>query len=450
MAMTPSRVQAIRTQYQHWKGWRNWGRNQSCRPVAFDHPTGTDELADVVKQAGAAGQTVKVVGSGHSFTDIACTDGRMVVLDRHDGVLDVDQDARTVTVQSGITIARLNEELAVVGLAMPNLGDIAYQTIAGAISTATHGTGVRLGNISSQVKALELVTGDGSVVACSATENPDLWRAGRVGVGAIGVISTVTLQCVPAFRLRALELPRKLDDVLADLDAQVDGNEHFEFFWFPHTEMCATKTNNTTDEPLHVKTRYKAWRDDIVLSNYVFGAVCALGKVRPALIPRLSQYVGGSLGKVRIIDRSDRVFASPRLVRFVEMEYAIPRADAVSAITAIRDLIDGSGLHISFPVEVRFVAGDDAFLSPAHERDTCYIAVHVYRGMEFEPYFRGVEEIMSSFGGRPHWGKMHFQTATTLAPRYPQWDAFQAARSQVDPEGRFRNAYTDRVLGPLP
>jgi len=232
-------------------------------------------------------------------------------------------------------------------------------------------------------------------------------------------------------------------------DFTFNGSSVWLFVFVAHMSVCGTKTNNHTDEPLKVKSRAKAWRDDILLSNYLFGAVCTVGKLRPALIPRLAQFVGGSLGKVRVIDRSDHVFASPRLVRFVEMEYAIPRADAVAAITAVRDLIDGSGLHISFPVEVRFVAGDDAYLSPAHERDTCYIAVHVYRGMEFEPYFRGVEEIMSGYGGRPHWGKMHFQTATTLAPRYAQWDAFQAARRRVDPDGRFRNAYTDRVLGPV-
>jgi len=430
------------------RAWRNWGRNQRCAPVAYEHPAGTDELVDVVKRAASAGQPVKVVGAGHSFTDIACTDGHMVVLDRHDRVLDVDQIAGTVTVQSGITLARLNEELATLGLAMANLGDIAYQTIAGAISTATHGTGAKLGNISSQVVGLELVTGDGSVLQCSAADEPDVWRAGRVGVGAIGVISSVTLQCVPAFRLDALELPRKLDDVLGDLDASVDGNDHFEFFWFPHTDWCATKTNNRSDEPLKVKTRYKAWRDDIVMTNYVFGAICAAGKLMPRRIPQFNRTVASQLGKVHVVDRSDRIFASPRLVRFVEMEYAIPRQHAREAITAVRDMIERRGFTISFPVEVRFVAPDDAFLSPAGGRDTCYIAVHVYRGMEFEPYFRAVEEIMNGFGGRPHWGKMHFQTAATLAPRYPEWGRYQSVRARIDPEGRFRNAYTDRVLGP--
>jgi L-gulonolactone oxidase len=429
--------------------WRNWGRNQSCAPAAVDRPAGEGEIVAVVKRAAAAGQTVKVVGSGHSFTDIACTNGRLVRLDRHDNILDADQQAMTVRVQAGMTIARLNEELAVLGLALPNLGDIAYQTISGAISTATHGTGAELGNIATQVVALELVTADGSTVRASADDEPDVFRAARVGLGALGVLSTVTLQCVPAFRLDALELPRPLDDVLAEFDTLVDGNEHFEFFWFPHTEICATKTNNRTEAPLKIKTRYKAWRDDIVMANYLFGAVCMAGKMAPSRIPQLARYVAGSLGKVHLVDRSDRVFASPRLVKFVEMEYAIPREHGVAAITRVRDLIESTGLHISFPIEVRVVAGDDAFLSPAYDRATCYIAVHVFRGMEYEPYFRAVEAIMDSYGGRPHWGKMHFQTAATLAPRFPEWDRFAAVRARLDPSGMFRNSYTDRVLGPV-
>lgn len=428
--------------------WKNWSGYQTCRPAAVDSPTTDSELAQVVKVAERRGQTVKVVGAGHSFTDIACTTGRMVRLDGYNRVLDVDRKSGLVSVEAGITIAKLNDHLAQVGLAMPNLGDIAYQTISGAISTATHGTGATLGNIATQVAGLELVAGDGSVISCSATEEPEVFQAARVSLGALGIISKVTLQCVPAFNLYALEEPARLDDLLATLDESVDGHDHFEFFWFPHTEWCIAKRNNRTTEAARPRTRGKAFRDDIILSNLVYDVVCRIGRRFPERIPRLANFVTSQLGRVRKTERSDKVFATPRIVRFNEMEYAIPRAEVADALRALRAVIDNRFL-VNFPVEVRFVAADDLFLSPSHGRETGYIAVHLYKGMDFEPYFRAVEDIMKEVGGRPHWGKLHFRTAADLAPAYPDWERFQAVRRRLDPDGRFANPYTDRVLGPL-
>ena len=428
--------------------WSNWAGNQRCAPSVIEHPRDEHELATVVKAASAASQTVKAIGTGHSFTDIGCTDGRMVVLDRYDRVLRVDDQALTVTVQSGITIRALNRALARRGLAMPNLGDIAYQTISGAIATATHGTGSSLGGIATQVIGLELVTGDGSVVRCSADEEPDVFHAARVGLGALGIVSTVTLQCVPAFRLHALEQPMRIDDILEQLDDLVDGNDHFEFFWFPHTPMCSTKRNNRTDDAVSTRGRWKEWRDHVLFENVFFGAQCRIGRARPSLIPRLNARTASQLGKVWRIERSHKVFASPRYVHFYEMEYSIARAHCADALRQLRAFIDTSGLQIGFPVEVRFVAGDDIPLSTAYGGERCYVAVHVYRKMQHEQYFRGVEAIMREFDGRPHWGKLHYRTAADLAPAYPEWDRFQAVRSRLDPEGRFRNAYLNRVLGP--
>ncbi|HVM39344.1 MAG TPA: D-arabinono-1,4-lactone oxidase, partial [Acidimicrobiia bacterium] len=364
-------------------------------------------------------------------------------------VLDVDRDSGRVTVEAGIRLHDLNDHLADHGLAMANLGDINVQTLAGAISTATHGTGARLGNIATQVAAMELITADGSVVHCSPDEEPEVFQAARVGLGALGIVSKVTLQCVPAFNLSALEEPARLDDLLDDLDALADGHDHFEFFWFPHTEWCITKRNTRTDEPVRPRSAWKAWRDDMLLSNYVYDVVCRIGRRRPERIPDLARYVTSQLGRVRMVDRSDKIFASPRVVKFNEMEYAIPRAEAAGALRRLREVIDEEGFLVNFPVEVRFVAADDIFLSPSTGRDTCYIAVHLYKGMDFEPYFRAVEAIMQERGGRPHWGKLHFREAPDLEPAYPDWGRFQAVRRRLDPDGRFANAYTERVLGPL-
>jgi L-gulonolactone oxidase len=297
---------------------------------------------------------------------------------------------------------------------------------------------------------MRLVTGDGSVLEATAPdcgdENPDLFAAARVGLGALGLVSTVTLQCVPAFRLHAVEEPVPVDDVLAELDELVAEHDHFEFYWVPHTRWALTKRNRRTDEPPRPRPRVREWVDDMALANYAFGALCRVGRVRPSLIPRLAKVIP-STGRVDYVDRSDRVFTSPRTVRFWEMEYGIPREALLEALGRIRRLVDETGMQLSFPVEVRVVAPDDIPLSTAFGRDTGYIAVHVYRGTPYDTYFSGVERIMDSYGGRPHWGKLHFQRAETLAPKYPRWDDFQKVRARVDPERRFANPYLDRVLG---
>lgn len=427
--------------------WRNWGGTFGCRPLSIEYPANDDEVAGIVKSAAAAGETVKVFGAGHSFTEIACTNGRLVSLDRMGRILDVDKETNRVTVQAGIRLHRLNEELATLGLAMPNLGDIEYQSVAGAVSTSTHGTGAKLGGLATQIAGVEMILADGIRLRCSAEEDPQTFGAACVSLGALGVITSVTLQCVPAFRLHALEKPMKLEECLQRLDELVDTNNHFEFWWFPHTDGAYIKSNNVTDQPLKTKSPRRAWFEDIFLSNHVFGFACRIGRAFPDAIPRLNRIAAGTLGKVEIIARSDKVFTSPRLVRFAEMEYSIPRAAAADALRRVRDLIDTEGFKVSFIVEVRFTAPDAIPLSTAHGRESCYIAVHMYKGTPYERYFRGVEAIMDDYQGRPHWGKIHFQTAETLRPRYPKFDEFIAVRDRLDPEGRFRNAYLDRVLG---
>ena len=427
--------------------WRNWAGNQQCLPVAVEHPESVDDLVALVKRAESEDRRVKVVGAGHSFTDIACTTGYQVVLDRYRKLLAVDTERRRVTVQAGIPISDLNHQLHSFGYALPNLGDIAYQSIAGAVSTATHGTGAKLGGIATQIVGLEIVAADGSVITCSADEEPDIFSAARVSLGALGIVSTVTLECCPAFNLRAVEEPMRVDTVLENLDELVDGNDHFEFFWVPHSGWALTKRNNRTTDPAGGRTRWTNFRDKVLLENVAFGVVCRVGRRKPEWIPRLAKAVPSS-GRSEYVERSFEIFASPRWVRFYEMEYAVPRQHLPEALNRVRQMIDDRGLLISFPVEVRFVAGDDIPLSTANGRDTGYIAVHVFQGMQYDNYFRAVEEIMNDYGGRPHWGKLHFQTATELAGRYPQWDEFQSVRRRLDPAGRFTNAYLDRVLGP--
>ena len=428
--------------------WTNWAGNQSCAPTSIRRPSSEDELAAIVKEAAAAGTRVKCVGAGHSFTPIACTDGVLVDLSGYQRVLGHDPEARTITVQAGITLSRLCDELDLRGLALENMGDIAYQSIAGATATATHGTGWHFGNISSRIVGLRLIASDGSIVVATSEENPEVLASARVGVGALGIVSTVTIEGVKAFRLHAIEEPMRVDDVLSDFDGFMSSADHVEFYWVPHTGWALTKRNRRTDEPAAPRGKVKELKDDLILPNLAFGALCRVGRRRPSWIPKMAKILP-STGRLEYTDRSDRVFTSPRKVRFYEMEYAIPRDAVPEALNRVRALVDESGIQLSFPVEVRVVAPDDIPLSTAHGRATGYIAVHVYQGTPYDAYFQGVEQIMDTYGGRPHWGKMHFQDHQVLAQRYPRWDAFQAVRRRLDPDGRFTNPYLQRVLGPL-
>ena len=428
--------------------WTNWAGDQSCRPAEVVRPRGREELAEAVVAAVGAGHRISVAGSGHSFTEAAMTGGTMLRIEALSGVIDADPGSGLVKVGAGTVLADLNEELSRLGLAMENLGDIDRQTIAGAISTGTHGTGARLRNISAQVEGLELILADGSVRQLSAATHPDLLRAARVGVGALGAISAVTLRCVPAFTLERVDTPLPREEVLDFFQERANAHDHYELFTFPYAESALVLERNRTEAPPRPRGRTGAFLNDIVLENWALGALSTTGKRFPGAIPRLSRLAGRLASGGRAVDRSDRVFANERRVRFTEMEYGVPREHGPEAVRRTIEWVRSNRYPVFFPIEMRIAAADDALLSPSHERDTVYIAVHQYRGMEWRPYFEAIEAIMNEYGGRPHWGKRHFQTATTLAPRYPAWSEFQRARDELDPGRAFTNEYAERVLGP--
>jgi L-gulonolactone oxidase len=418
--------------------WTNWARDQRCAPGRIERPASEAELARIV----AGARRVKVAGSGHSFSDIACTDGVMLHLGRMNRVLAVE--GNEATVEAGITLHELGPQLAARGLAMENQGDVDPQTVAGAISTATHGTGGRFRNLSAQVTRLRLITAAGE--ALELGEGDDL-SAGRVSLGALGAISAVTLRCVPAFTIHRIDEPRPLDDVLASFDELVDGSDHFELFVFPYTRTALTLTSQRTDRDPRPPGKLQAFVRDVLVENAALELACRAGRRFPRAIPAVNRRVTALMSRAEHLDASHRVYANRRSVRFTEMEYGIPRERVAEALERVLALIERRRLPIGFPIEVRAVAPDDALLSTAHGRPTGYIAVHQYRGMEFEGYFRAVEAIMDEYGGRPHWGKRHYQSAATLRPRYPGWDRFQAVRDRLDPERKFENEYLRRVLG---
>ena len=427
--------------------WSNWAGNQRADAARVVHPATADDLAVAIRSAQADGLTAKAIGAGHSFTGAAITDGVRVDLDRLSGLLSIDRDARRVTVPAGTPLRALNALLAANGLAMPNLGDIDVQTVAGALSTGTHGTGAKLGCLSTFVAGLTLVTASGEVFTCSATENPDIFQAARVGVGALGVITEVTLQVTDAFTLMADERPARLSDVLRDFDNLAAENDHFEFYWFPYTDRVQVKRNNrvsASDRPLH---KFRAWMDDEFLSNTVFAAACRLGRAIPAAVEPISRLSSRALSARTYTAASHEVFCTARRVRFTEMEYGLPREALREAFTGLRSVVESMPFKIAFPVEVRVSAADDIWLSHGYGRDSAYIAIHQFVGMPYEPYMRAFEKIAEPLGGRPHWGKLNWRTAESLRSAYPKFDEFLSVRDKLDPNRFFANDYTRRIFG---
>ncbi|MDG4763400.1 D-arabinono-1,4-lactone oxidase [Solwaraspora sp. WMMD406] len=428
--------------------WSNWAGNQQGISRRVLRPETVADLQAMIRTATDAGARVKAVGNGHSFSDISRADDHRVELSGLRTATTVDTDARLATIPAGMSLHQLNELLAGFRLALPNVGDVDVQTVAGAIATGTHGTGATHGNLASVVEALTLVTADGTILRCSARQHQDVFAAARIGLGALGVVTEVTLRCVDAFVLRARERAASLRDVVAALPELVGGNDHIEFYWFPYTDRVQLKTNNRVPVDDRPRPRWRRWLDDEFVENTLLEGVSRLGRTRPRLVPALSALSARVVGSRTYTARSDRVFCTPRRVRFIEMEYALPRAALPVALAALPGILDRLPSPVALPVEVRFAAGDDSWLSHAYQRDSAYLAVHQYVGMPYEPYFRAVEQVAVGLDGRPHWGKLHYRHAESLRSAYPRFDDFLAVRDRLDPCRTFANHYTERVLGP--
>jgi FAD-linked oxidoreductase len=429
--------------------WQNWARTERVRPQRVEYPPTVEAVRRSVRAAAARGMSVKAVGAGHSFTGIAVAPGVLLELSDLCGLVSVDRERRRVRLLAGTRLHQIPGLLAPYGLAMANLGDIDRQSISGAISTGTHGTGLGFGGIATQVTAATLVTADGDLLTVDENENAELLPAVALGLGALGILVDVTVQCVPAFVLRAVEQPEPLDEVLDHLEERAQRSDHFEFYWFPHTDVALTKTNTRmpADAATTPRARVSRWVDDILVGNVAHQLVCSAGRVAPPAVPRINRLSARVWGDRTFSDASHRVFATARGVRFREMEYAVPLENLTGAFHALQRVIDERGWRVEFPVEVRMAAGDELWLSTAHGRVSGYIAVHRYWRADHRAYFAAVEQIMLEHGGRPHWGKIHSLDADALRQRYPRFDDFLAVRERLDPQRRFRNAYLDRVLG---
>ena len=426
--------------------WRNWCGLESTRPEEVYAPRDVDDVVTAVLAAREHGTTVKMVGTSHSFTGIAVPEHTLLLPGELTGILDVDREAMTVTARAGTPVHVLNTELERLGLSLHNMGDIAEQTIAGAVSTGTHGSGGRLASLAAQLAGFEVVTGTGEVLGASATENPALFEVGRVGLGALGVLTSLTFRVEPLFVLRAHERPASWAEGLGSLLDLAEEHEHVDAYWFPHTDRMQVKTNDRV-EVADQLPRWRQYVDDDLLANRAFGLLNRVGRALPATVPLLNQVSARALTERSYADVAHRVFTTPRHVVFKETEYAVPRGAGLDALREARRAIESSDWRISFPVEIRIVPADDIPLSTGSGRDSIYLAFHTYVGVEHRPYFREVERIMRAHEGRPHWGKVHTLTAADLAPSYPRFGDFLAMRDRIDPDRVFANAHLRRVLG---
>ncbi len=422
--------------------WQNWGGNVTANPTIL-RPTSAEEVQALVTNS----PHIKAVGASHSFTSIAATDGVLLKLTSMNTVVGHDVSTNRVRVQAGMSLNQLNRELLARGLAMPNLGDVDPQSVAGATSTGTHGTRAKLRGIADAIVAMQLVTAAGDILELD--ESHPWFNAARVGLGALGIVTEVTLQCVPAYLLHANERPMALPEVLANMDTLADSNDHFEFFWFPHTEKALIKENNRVPEgtPRNPLPKWRHRLDDEFLSNTLYERIQRFSVRAPKAVPTINKISGSLLGARQYTDHSHEVFISPRRVRFCEAEFALPREAAHEAISELQKWIARTDERISFPIEVRFAASDDIWMSTGYQRDNVYIALHQYQRKDFAKYFTATQDIFTAHEGRPHWGKMHTLGADYFETVYPKFNEFVAVRNELDPERRFSNEYLDRVLG---
>ena len=420
--------------------WHNWSGSVEGTPRQVVMPGSINELAQRIGACARDGCHVRVVGSGHSFTPLVQTDDVLISLDNMQGIETIDKEGGTVTVLAGTKLKRLGEELLQHGLAQENLGDINVQSIAGAVSTGTHGTGIKFGSLATQIAGLTLVTASGAVLECSPEQHPDIFKAAQVSLGALGVIAKVKLRVVPAKILHYHGQRKSLADCLKHLEEYKRENSHFEFFWFPYTDAVQAKFMNETEKQPDKST---FWGDfnKIVMENWVYGLLSEGCRMNPRFCKPVCNLSASTIATINEVNYSARLFSTPRMVRFQEMEYNIPAEQAATVINEIQARIEREQFKVHFPLECRFVHSDDIWLSPAYRRESCYLAVHMYKGMPYQDYFAHIEEIFRRYQGRPHWGKMHTRTAAELAELYPRWHDFRRVRAALDPQGMFLNDY---------
>lgn len=432
--------------------WKNWSETYSCHPRQFFQPTSISEIISILKRAEIEKSKVKVVGAGHSPSRITLTNDYMINLDKMNRIISIDSKEKLVKVEAGIRITELNEILSKNGLALSVLGSISEQSVAGAISTGTHGTGLKFGICATYIKEIEFISSTGEVILASKAESPQIFSAILCGLGALGIIVTVTLQCEAAYNLEAISYPISYEKIKKNYKTMARSSEHFRFWIFPHTSKCsvwqANRTKKTTTKKSYFSFVKEKWIGYYLLEFLLY---CSL--YLSSLVPLINRLYQSILfnRKVTHVDRNDRVFNFDCLFKQYVTEWSIPIDNLPFALDSLLEIIKEKDLKVHFPIEVRFVKGDDIMVSPCFGRDSCYIGIIMYRPyghpISYEEYFKSYEQMMVKLGGRPHWAKEILSENIFFSHIYPQWDEFKKIREALDPEHRFSNEYLDRIFG---
>lgn len=416
-----------------------------AHPTEILFPASESEVIELVQRAGKEKKKIRVVGSGHSFSRVAESNQLLVSLDKMQGLIDYDKKEQTATAWAGTKLKKLGELLFEVGLAQENMGDIDVQSIAGALSTGTHGTGAELRTLSNQILEVTYVNGKGELVTVSGTSDRELFDAVRVSLGTLGIFTRIKLRLEKAYKLKEVTQKESLSDCMDRLDEYVNENRNFEFFWFPHTDTVQTKFLNISDEPFK-KVGFGKKIGDLVVENWMFLAMCKMAQWFPAFSKRVAKISAWGISNGTFVDWSHDIYATPRNVRFHEMEYNVPIEDFKSVLLEIKEMISKNDIKVHFPVECRFVKSDNLMISPAYQREAAYIAVHQFKGMKYHEYFKQAEAIFSKYQGRPHWGKMNYKKGEDFENLYPRWADFKLIREQQDPKRIFINEYLEEVF----
>ncbi|MEO1436566.1 MAG: D-arabinono-1,4-lactone oxidase [Bacteroidota bacterium] len=426
---------------------KNWAGNIQWNPSEIAKPDSEEAIQQLVLRAANERKKIRMIGTGHSFTPVCQTTHVTLSLDNYQGLIHVEKETCQATVKAGTKLKLLGELLFQEGLAMENLGDIDVQSIAGTISTGTHGTGTTFGTISTQVVAIRFVNGKGEIVDCSHDQRPELFKAMQVSLGSLGVITQITLQCVSAYKLMMEMVGDTVENVMFNLSERLEQNRNFEFFWLPHTNVAITKTTNVVENSSVDKVNFFNYWSEYVMENLAFKITCELSHWFPNRSPGISAFIGKMVSNVKKVQYSHRIYATQRLVRFKEMEYNVPAEAYADVWKELTRVMKQQNFPVIFPIENRWVKGDEILLSPAYGRDSAYLACHVFHKKDHQVYFETLEAIFRAYGGRPHWGKMNTMTAKDVATSYPGLPAFLKLREEQDPDDLFVSPYIAKLLG---
>ena len=416
--------------------WTNWSGYQQASPQQILKPQSLSELQDIVRQS----DKIRVVGAGHSFTPLVCTDATLLSLDHLSGVVSADEQNSIAEVWSGTRLFNLDQYLQPINQSLMQQGDIDQQSLAGAVSTGTHGTGADMQCISAYVQSFELLTASGELLQCSPTENAEIFQAGRVSLGSFGVLTKISMQDKPRYKLKEHVELCPLSEVVQHIQQWKTEHRHIEFFAFSHAEQVMLKTLDITEEDIQPR------KESFPSEDTLLTLCCELTRMFPSLNPKLQKLLGVFVKPTTCVDWSSRIFPTPRNTRFNEMEYQVPVELGISCLQEILTALQKSGQQTFFPIEFRFVKGDDIWLSPFYQRDSISISVHQYIKQNPKLLFDEIEPILQRYQGRPHWGKMHSLNAGQLRMLYPKWDDFLQLRARLDPEKKFLNPYLQQLF----